>query len=106
MPAYSSELREVGKRAACWYGLMSMMIDESQALCCLKSSAYHMVLHKINAGYVLQVLAKVCQITLSIQDGQQEEKYVDPLVSLMAGRWVGSPATLLLGRHVSSRFVG
>ena len=59
--------------------------DESLVLCCLKSSAYHMVLHKINAGYVLQVLAKVCKITPSIEDGQQVEKYVDPLVSLMAG---------------------
>ena len=59
--------------------------DESLVLCCLKSSAYHMVLHKINAGYVLQVLAKVCQITLSIQDGQHVGKYVDPLVPLMAG---------------------
>ena len=59
--------------------------NESLVLCCLRSSAYHMVLHKINAGYVLQVLEKVCQITLSIQDGQQVGKYIDPLVPLMAG---------------------
>ena len=59
--------------------------NESLVLCCLRSSAYHMVLHKINAGYVLQVLAKVCQITLSIRDGQQVGKYIDPLVPLMAG---------------------
>ena len=80
--------------------------DESQALCCGKSSAYHMVLHKIDAGYVLQVLARVCQITPSIQNCQQVGKYVDHLVSLMAGCWVGSSATILLGRHVSSRLVG
>ena len=59
--------------------------DESLALYCLRNSVYHMVLHKINAGYVLQVLAKVCKITPSIEDGQHVEKYVDPLVSLMAG---------------------
>ena len=61
------------------------VIDESLVLCCLWSSTYHMVLHKINAGYVLQVLEKVCQITLLIQDGQQVGKYIDPLVPLMAG---------------------
>ena len=58
---------------------------ESLVLCCLRSSAFHMVLHKLNAGYVLQVLEKVCQITLLIQDGQQVGKYIDPLVPLMAG---------------------